>query len=148
VDCLTKLYIFCRPLNPDIFLKRVLLTSVVDAFLFITCVTVTMLPDVVFEKEIAMFMHHNNKCVMICLLGTLLPTLVWASTDFNRPPRGERRRPPQEAFDACKGKTEGTSVTIATPHGNFKATCRNFEGSLAAVPEGASPPQQGNDLKP
>ena len=107
-----------------------------------------MLPDVVFEKEIAMLMHHNNKCVMICLLGTLLPTLVWASTDFNRPPRGERRRPPQEAFDACKGKTEGTSVTIATPHGNFKATCRNCEGSLAAVPEGAPPPQQGNDLKP
>lgn len=90
---------------------------------------------------------QRKNLVLCCLLTALLPTLTWAGNDSGRPPRGERRRPPQEAFDACKGKTEGTSVTITTAHGSFKATCRSFEGSLAAVPEGA-PPQSRDGSGP
>lgn len=79
--------------------------------------------------------------VLFCLLAS---TAMADSDGYTRePPRGGHRRPPQEAFDACKGKTEGASVMISTPHGSFKATCRNFEGSLAAAPEGA-PPRDGN----
>jgi len=92
-----------------------------------------------------MSLSRRNNLVIFCLLLVMLPTASWADSDTRKLPRGERRRPPQEAFDACKGKTEGASVTISTAHGSFKATCRNFEGSLAAVPEGAPPsPRDGN----
>jgi hypothetical protein len=87
-----------------------------------------------------MCLSRRNNLVLFCLLAIMVPTVTWADSDTRKSPRGERRRPPQEAFDACKGKTEGASVTISTAHGSFKATCRNFEGSLAAVPEGAPPP--------
>ncbi len=91
-----------------------------------------------------MHLSRKKNLVMFCLLAVILPTLTWADSEARRPPCGERRRPPQEAFDACKGKTEGTRVTIATPHGSFKAICRSFEGTLAAAPEGAPPPPPEN----
>lgn len=41
------------------------------------------------------------------------------------PEGGERRGPPQEFFDACKGKAEGTSVNAKGPRGeDVKGTCR------------------------
>jgi hypothetical protein len=91
-----------------------------------------------------MTVSQRKQFVTFCLFSTMIPALCWADNNSNRPPRGERRRPPQEAFDACKGKAEGSSVTISTAHGSFKATCRSFEGILAAVPEGTPPPRDGN----
>ncbi len=39
--------------------------------------------------------------------------------------------PPQEFFDACKGKAAGTVVQVKTPRGDtIKATCQ-----MVAVPE-------------
>lgn len=87
-----------------------------------------------------MCLSRRKNLALFCSLVVMLSTQSWAGSDSGRPPCGERRRPPQEAFDACKGKTEGASVTIATPHGSFKAICRSFEGALLAVPEGAPPP--------
>ena len=95
-----------------------------------------------------MTFSHRKRIVTLCLFATVIPSFCWAITDSGRPPRGERRRPPQEAFDACKDKIEGANVTISTAHGSFKATCRNFEGSLAAVPEGAPPPPPENGSGP
>lgn len=95
-----------------------------------------------------MYLRRRNYPVILCLLAALLPTVTWADSDTRKPPRGERRRPPQEAFDACKGKTEGASITISTAHGSFKAICRNFEGTLAAVPEGSPPPPPENGNSP
>lgn len=92
-----------------------------------------------------MTISYRKRIASLCLFTAMIPVLCWAESDTIRPPRGERRRPPQEAFDACKGKTEGTSVTISTAHGSFKATCRIFEGSLAAVPEGAPPPSKNDN---
>ncbi|MDK9716545.1 MAG: hypothetical protein OEL57_01400 [Trichlorobacter sp.] len=88
---------------------------------------------------------HRKQLVTLCLFSAMIPALCWADNDSNRPPCGERRRPPQEAFDACKGKTEGAVVTISTAHGSFKATCKNFAGSLAAMPECAPPPPPPRD---
>lgn len=45
--------------------------------------------------------------------------------------------PPPEAYAACKGKTEGTSVTLAMPDGKLLAgTCRTMNGTLVAMPAG------------
>lgn len=46
------------------------------------------------------------------------------------------RRPPQEAFDACSGKSEGTVVEMTTPRGGvMKAVCKAVNGVLVAVPQ-------------
>jgi hypothetical protein len=69
----------------------------------------------------------------------MVPASVWAS--FVLSESGNRREPPQAAFDACKGKSEGTAVEIATPNGDtIKAICKKFKDRLVAVPEGAPPP--------
>ena len=39
--------------------------------------------------------------------------------------QGERHGPPQEAFDACKGKKDGDAVEVKSPRGDMaKGTCR------------------------
>jgi hypothetical protein len=60
-----------------------------------------------------------------------------------RPPEGggERRGPPQEFFDACKGKAEGTSVSARGPRGEeVKGTCRMV--MVPAGPMQAPPPKK------
>ncbi len=83
-------------------------------------------------------------CVRAGLLLVLATSAVWANSGETRRPPGERRRPPQAAFDACNGKTEGATVVLNTPGGTITATCRRFDSQLVAVPEGvASPPSSG-----
>ena len=86
-------------------------------------------------------MHINKmkRIEILCLLAALVPGQVWAASAPQGPPSGERRRPPQAAFDACSGKSAGTTVEIYTPGGTIKATCRSFEGQMVAVPEGTPP---------
>ena len=79
-----------------------------------------------------------KKLLIICLLAAIVPNLVWSASDSQKP-SGDRRKPPKEAFEACKGKSEGAAVEMTTPHGTLKATCKNMEGKLVAVPEGAPP---------
>ena len=88
-----------------------------------------------------MIVHGMKRVGAVCLLAILVPGMTLASTDFRRPP-GERRRPPQEAFDICKDKSEGEAVELSTPNGTIKAACKSIEGQLVAVPEGAPPPPQ------
>ncbi|KAB0664109.1 hypothetical protein F6V25_15000 [Oryzomonas japonica] len=78
----------------------------------------------------------------LLVTGVMVSAPAWASVG---PAPGERREPPQAAFDACKGKSEGAAVEIVTPNGGtIKATCKTFKGQLAAVPEGAPPPPPQN----
>lgn len=86
-----------------------------------------------------MHISKLNRAEILCLLAALVPGPVWAGSVPPGPPSGERRRPPQAAFDACTGKSVGTTVEVNTPGGTFKATCKSFEGQLVAVPEGAPP---------
>ena len=45
--------------------------------------------------------------------------------------------PPPEAYAACKGKTEGASVTLTMPDGkSLTGTCRTMDGTLVAMPAG------------
>ncbi len=49
---------------------------------------------------------------------------------------GERRGPPAELLDACKGKKEGDSATAKTPRGDtMTGRCR-----LILIPERDAPP--------
>jgi len=90
-----------------------------------------------------MELQHMKRKAALCAFVALMPALVWASS--GPPGGGDRRRPPQEAFDACNGKSEGTSVVINTPQGGtIKATCKLFDGQLVAVPDGPPPaPRDG-----
>ena len=76
--------------------------------------------------------HHTKDTAM--QRATIIALLCLSSTAFAQPPHEERRGPPQEAFDACKGKKEGAAAEAASPRGDMiKGTCR-----MVLVP--ANPP--------
>ncbi|MCP5141308.1 MAG: YHYH protein [Chromatiales bacterium] len=57
-------------------------------------------------------------------------------------PGGGRRGPPQEAIDACQGRSSGASCVINTPHGELDGSCRKVRsGEMACVPAGGPPPR-------
>ena len=63
---------------------------------------------------------------------------AWASSGTHG--HNGSKGPPQEAIDACKEKTEGATVEITTPRGDtIKATCKQINGQLVAVPDGGFP---------
>lgn len=65
--------------------------------------------------------------------------LVLVLEDGQRPSQPDRE-PPQEAFDVCEGKTEGTSAELTTPDGGLvTGTCQTIEDQLVLVPENGRP---------
>ena len=72
------------------------------------------------------------------LLASLaLISLTAATPSHAQPARGTPPAPPPEAYAACKGKTEGASVTLTMPDGKTLAgTCRTMDGTLVAMPAG------------
>lgn len=52
-------------------------------------------------------------------------------------------RPPQEAFDACRHHSSGSSCTVSTPRGQLNGQCRQppRESQLVCVPDGHRPEQ-------
>jgi Spy/CpxP family protein refolding chaperone len=57
---------------------------------------------------------------------------------------GKRMGPPQEAIDACAGKTAGDTVEFTTPGGAAgTGTCREIRDKLVVVPEGWFPGRHG-----
>lgn len=59
-------------------------------------------------------------------------------------PGGQPPGPPPEAYTACKGQTEGASVTLTMPDGKtLSGTCRTMNGTLVAMPAGGPPPGAG-----
>ena len=68
--------------------------------------------------------------VTLLLIGSASAE-VWA---MDGPPG--RMGPPPEAIEACKNKSEGTSVEFTGRRGEkIKATCRVIDGRLAAMPD-------------
>lgn len=60
---------------------------------------------------------------------------------------GPQGGPPQEAFDACSGFSEGDSCSVETPEGTLEGTCRlePRDSKTLCVPENGSgePPARG-----
>ncbi len=60
--------------------------------------------------------------------ASLIALLLCAGAASAQPPgpmpQQGRRGPPQEAFDACKGKSEGDAVEVKSPRGQVKGVCR------------------------
>lgn len=74
------------------------------------------------------------------LIGMMMSSVLLfgsASWAFDGPQGRGGRTPPPEAIEVCKDKNEGETVEITTPRGEkIKATCKDINGQLAAVPEG------------
>ena len=79
-------------------------------------------------------MRVHSFCVaMVGMLALGFSTLLLADNDRRE---GERRGPPEEAFAACDGKTEGDTVSFSTPrHENLSGTCKMMRERLVAVPD-------------
>lgn len=53
---------------------------------------------------------------------------------------GGRRGPPQAAFDACVGQTQGAACSVQMPDRTVQGTCETFpERGLACRPAGMPP---------
>ena len=60
----------------------------------------------------------------------------------------EHRGPPQEAFDACKGKKDGDAAQMKTPRGETMAgTCRMVLVPARAPAERTPPPRERQPAK-
>lgn len=53
--------------------------------------------------------------------------------------RGDRQGPPEEAFTACNGKSQGKPCTVVTPQGTLSGICISRNDQLFCVPEGHGP---------
>ena len=74
-----------------------------------------------------------NKIKTTLSLATIALLSLTSISSFAERQSGERK-PPQEAFDACKNQTEGASVIFTTKRGSLSATCQSKDGQLVAVP--------------
>ena len=72
--------------------------------------------------------------------------LVQLAQNSNQRPLNERddpgRRPPPNAFQDCRGKSEGDTVMHSTPDGLLRATCENSPEGLVARPN-----RSGQDMR-
>jgi hypothetical protein len=75
------------------------------------------------------------------------PSMTFELTGIQQPPMGGRRRsgphgrrPPQEAIDACSGRTRGADCAFVAPNGTrIKGTCGPVQEQLACIPSGGPP---------
>lgn len=74
-----------------------------------------------------------RKTIGIAAVLALIPAAGQAAGDLG----GRGHGPPEEAIDACAGKSAGETVSFVTPCGyEVSGTCREVSGALTAVPEG------------
>jgi hypothetical protein len=83
-----------------------------------------------------------SRTIKIITLVALLSLLLSTATVFANPEssqdgsRGGPPAPPQEAIDACNGKSSGDKVSFETPHGDtILGVCQEMDGLLFAIPE-------------
>ena len=78
--------------------------------------------------------------VLFCCLFAGAAAAVSAETPNDAAPPGRPAGPPPEAVDACKGKSEGDSVSFSFRDGHqVTGVCHTDNGVLAARPSGPGP---------
>ena len=83
----------------------------------------------------------------VALIGWAAFGLALAASEGVLPPAGAASGvapgPPPEAVAACKGQSEGASVTFTGRRGEpLSGTCRSVAGVLAARPATGGPPRR------
>jgi hypothetical protein len=89
-------------------------------------------------------MRHLPLLAVAAFTATFLNILAMAADMPPPPPDGEHHKgPPPFAIEACKGQSEGATVSFNGPDGKtFKGVCHEFNGTLAAMPD--HPPGLGD----
>jgi hypothetical protein len=75
--------------------------------------------------------------------GELSPEKPRGSSDPQTGPGEGQPQPPEEAFEACEGLTEGAACTVQAPRRQVEGTCRPIHQDLVCVPAGGPPPKPG-----
>lgn len=73
------------------------------------------------------------------MMFTFCATTALVTVSYAQKPGGEKRTPPQEAIDICKGLDTGAECTMTTPRGDsVTGTCENTPDNkyFACKPEG------------
>lgn len=83
-------------------------------------------------------MRHSPAIPMLIALGLIFPTM----TNAQKPPHG---KPPQAAYDACKGKSRAATCQMQTPHGSMSGTCQTPPNVSKMV---CVPKRHGQNMRP
>ena len=88
-----------------------------------------------------------KKLMGIAVAGSLVLAFTYTVQAQRGGGSGPRRGPPQEAFAACDGKSEGDSCSVETPRGTLEGTCgrppRGEDERLVCMPpRGEGPPSR------
>ena len=87
--------------------------------------------------------NKRSKAAILAIMFALLPLVATSACANNQNARGPQRGAPPEAIKACEGKNAGDTTSFTGRQGEtLEATCKEIEGTLAAVPEGGGPRKQ------
>lgn len=82
----------------------------------------------------------NINKAKLALFATVVSSALLSNYLYAKPPKGEHRKPPEEAITACVDKYEGDTVSFTTHHGHeLTGVCTLMEEVLVAVPENRPP---------
>ncbi len=82
---------------------------------------------------------HSNAMLAAVVTTFVFGSLVAFAQPGGAPPGGEKRKPPQAAYDACASADLGDSCTVSAPDRTISGTCRedrDDDSVLVCVPEG------------
>ena len=82
---------------------------------------------------------HSNKMIAAVVTCFVFGSLVAFAQPGGAPPNGEKRKPPQAAYDACASADLGDSCTVKANDRTISGTCRedrDDDSLLVCVPSG------------
>jgi hypothetical protein len=89
--------------------------------------------------------NMNISKVRLMVLTIILSSTVISANVFANPNRGDNKKPPKEAIEACVDKNEGDSVTFTTRHGHtLTGVCTTMNDLFVAVPENPPSREENN----
>ena len=82
---------------------------------------------------------RSKKIFLTAALSLVIVNLI-AANSYAQEQSGERRGPPQEAFDACTGQSEGASCAFTATRGDVSGSCliHPREQQLICAPAGGA----------
>jgi len=89
-------------------------------------------------------MKHNSALTVVVVVFAIGSVVAMARPGRGPPPDGQRRKPPQAAYDACAGRDVDDVCTVSHDDRTMSGTCRadhDDDSVLVCAPSG--PPAGG-----
>lgn len=93
-------------------------------------------------------MIRPTRSYVLAVSALSLGLAAGSAASADRPDRGDRRGPPQEAIDACADASSASACTFVSPHGDdLTGECVEHREGLVCVPEGHEDRRGGRESR-